>query len=326
MQDFLSWKKKILKKAKYIFHNILKMFRKVTIKPLILFLLIVNILFFVVISYLFFFTIKNLSAIVKVKNSNITSYPYLLKLSSDLNVSSKALVVYDPESRVVVMGKNEGFRFAPASSAKIMSAIVVSENYSLNQILEASSLHVVEGSKMGLFEGEQISVEGLLYGMMLPSGNDAAHVLADNFNGNTDGFVLAMNKKVDELQLRNTKFFDPSGYSDENYTSAIDLAKIAAYAMGNAELRKIVGTSNITVYDASMVISHELNNLNRLLGVDGVNGVKTGFTEEAGGVLVTSVVKNNKTYIIVVLKSKDRFYDTEEIILRVIKSISLITY
>lgn len=326
MQDFLLWKEKLLEKAKYAFLNVKKIFRKLDIKPFIFVFLIFDILLFASITCLFFLTVNNLTAIVKEKNINISSYPYLLKLSSDLNVSSKALIVYDPEARVVVMGKNENLRFAPASSAKIMSAIVATEYYPLGKILKAYNLNQVEGSRMGLFEGEEISVENLLYGMMLPSGNDAAYVLAENFNGKMDGFVNAMNRKVKELRLENTKFFDPAGYSDDNYTSAIDLAKIGAYAIKNIEIKKIVGTAAINVSDSKRLVAHRLENLNELLGIDGINGIKTGFTEEAGGVLVTSVVKNNKTYIIVVLKSEDRFYDTKELILKVVKSISLINY
>lgn len=322
MKGFLSLKKIKTKKTK----KSSSFFRYLSLKPFVIALLIINFVLSVLLIYLFLLIFSNFTSSIKVNKLKAAAFPYYLKIGSELNVSSKALIVYEPEGRVTVMGKNENFRFSPASTAKIMSAVVVLEQYSLNQILVASDLKNVEGSKMGLFEGEEISVENLLYGMMLPSGNDAAYVLAKNYPGGIKGFVEKMNQKVKDLKLKNTEFFDPAGYSDENYTTAIDLARITAYAMQNPEFRKIVSTRETKVFDVKGLIPHNLNNLNRLLSEQNVNGVKTGFTEEAGGVLVTSVNNKGKNYIVVVLKSLDRFYDTDELIQKVVKSINLISY
>ena len=322
MKGFLSLKKKKTTKTK----KTPSLLRHLTLKPFVIALLVINLAVSVVLIYLFFLIISNLTSSIKVNKMKASAFPFYLKLGQELNVSSKSLIVYEPEGRVTVMGKNENFRFSPASTAKIMSAVIALEYYSLNQVLVASDLKSVEGSRMGLFEGEQITVENLLYGMMLPSGNDAAYVIAKNYPGGIPYFVTKMNEKVKELKLKNTEFFDPAGYSDENYTTAIDLAKIAAYAMTNPEFKKIVSTRQTKVYDVNRVIPHDLNNLNKLLSEQNVNGVKTGFTEEAGGVLVTSVDNQGKNYIVVVLKSKDRFYDTEELIQKVVKSINLISY
>src|SRR3989304_12160 len=147
--------------------------------------------------------------------------------------------------------------------------------------------------------------QGLLFqgktkrcGLLLPSGNDAAYIIASVYEGGESGFVARMNEKAKELNLVNTRFIDPSGYSDDNYTTAYDLARLASYALKNPRLATIVSTKNKTVTDVTGEIIHELSNLNELLGVAGVNGVKTGFTEEALGVLVSSVERDGRSYII----------------------------
>jgi len=135
-----------------------------------------------------------------------------------------------------------------------------------------------------------------------------------------------MNTKARELKLLNTNFIDAAGFEDDNYTTANDLARLASAALENSEFRKIVSTKKKIVYDTSGKIPHDLKNLNELLDVPGVYGVKTGFTDEAGGVLVTAIDVNKKTYIVVVLKSDDRFADTNDIIREVVKNIQLISF
>lgn len=319
---FLAFFSKASRFSSSVIHNIAN--KKIV--PILIALLIFNSLISFFVVRLFFLNLQNVTSEIQSENVKINPYPYVKPLNQDLNVSSKALVVYDPESRVVVLGKNETLRFSPASSAKIVSAIVSLEHYPKDKVLKAEGVKWVLGSKMGLEEGEEITVENLLYGMMLPSGNDAAYVLAKSYPGGIDGFVSKMNDKVKELKLKNTKFYDPSGYMDENYTTAIDLAKIASLALENEEFRKIVRTRQKQVYDFYRIIPHDLQNLNKLLENQNVIGVKTGFTEEAGGILVTSVVNKDRMFIVVVLKSLDRFYDTNEVISKVVTEIDSINY
>ncbi len=248
------------------------------------------------------------------------------EVTRTISVGSRAYIIYDSVTRSVVFGKNEKLRFAPASSAKIMSALVALEYYDLDQVLIAQNVDSIEGSKMKLIEGEQIIVRNLLYGMMLPSGNDAAMVLAQRYPGGVEGFVEAMNRKARGLQMTNTKFVDPDGFDDANYTTAFDLARLGAYAMNNSAFKTIVGTKQITVYDITGNVSHDLRNLNELLGIDNINGIKTGFTNEAGGVLVTSIEKNSRRYIIVVLNSADRFADTKNVVESLLEKIQLFFY
>lgn len=253
-------------------------------------------------------------------------YPKLEATHSALFVSTPAYIVYDPEARVIIAEKNSKLRFTPASSAKIMTALVALDSYKLEDVLIVPSLATVEGSSMGLFEDEKISVQNLLYGLMLPSGNDAAFTLASRFESGYSGFVEKMNKKAESLNMSNTRFVDPAGYDDANYTTAYDMARLGAYALQNESLRKVVSTKNIVVTDETSTITHNLTNLNELLGYNGVDGIKTGFTEEAGGVLVTSLIHDDRRYIIVLFKSQDRFYDTRTIMNSIIDSIRLITY
>lgn len=303
------------------------------VKFLIFLFLLLNICVFSVIFLLYSLTSELKIAQISEINQSY-SFPSLAKeISEKINVGSKAFIIYDPATRAVLLGKNEKLRFTPASTVKIMTATIVLEHYDLNRILTAKNIDLFEGSTMKLVEGEQITVRSLLYGMMLPSGNDAARVLAQNFlpegrqgPGGEAAFVAAMNKKTQDLQMVNTRFVDPDGYDDANYTTAYDLARLAAYAMENSTFSKIVATEEIIVTDISGEIIHDLKNLNELLGSNNITGIKTGFTDEAGGVLVTSIEKDNRRYIVVVLNSQNRFSDTKSVVEETLQKIRLLFY
>lgn len=293
-------------------------------RSLIALLVLINFLFFIALIYIFIL-IRG-SELSNIGETSLSYFPFTNKNVEDIKINSKSFVIFEPESRVVVAAKNENLRFSPASTAKIMTAIISFESYPIAQVFTAKGVTEVRGSSMGLEEEEKITVENLLFGLMLPSGNDAAFVLAENYPGGERGFIEAMNRKLEDLKLSNTKFVDPSGYSDDNYTTALDLVRLASYALKNKKLAQIVSTRQKTVFDLTGKKRHELSNLNQLLGKNGVNGIKTGFTDEAGGVLVSSLVFEGKTYIVVVLHSQDRFGDTENIIKEAIKNLNLIAY
>lgn len=244
---------------------------------------------------------------------NISQIPLSPDLSS-INASAEAYVVYDPETRSVVAGKNQNLRFSPASTAKVMSAVLALEHYNLDDNLTVpSNIYEVQGSKMNLIPLEKVSVRNLLYGMLLPSGNDAAYTIASNYPGGVEAFIKAMNDKAISLELRNTYFVDPAGYEDGNYTTGAELSRLGAYAMREEEFRKIVRTRFIKVTNTTLNHQFYLTNLNELLQFDNVLGIKTGFTNEAGGVLLTAIEKNGKMLIVAVLKSEDRFSDTKDL-------------
>lgn len=228
-------------------------------------------------------------------------------------ISAKGAIIMDADSKVVLYSKNPDLRFSTASTTKIMTALTALDFFKLSDVLKIVQA-TDEGSVLGLKEGQQFSFENLLYAMLLPSANDAALNISENYPGGKEEFIKQMNLNAQKLFLYNTHYLDPAGLEDSgDYTTPFDLARLASFAIKNEEFKKIVGTKEKIIYDYSGT-SYDLNNLNKLLGIDGVNGVKTGFTQEAGQVLVTSKVEKGKTLIIVVMGSEDRFLDTQKLL------------
>lgn len=229
-------------------------------------------------------------------------------------LTAQGVYVLDLPSFTPILEKNAKERFLPASTAKIITALVAYDVYKPQTVIEVKKV-VPDGQIMGLVLGEKITVENLLYGILVHSANDAAYVLAENFG--YQKFVDLMNKKAKDLKMENSHFVDPAGLSEEKnqYTTPFDLALAARAILKNPYLSKMVSLKEIVVSDIDFLYFHRLVNVNRLLGeVPGVGGVKTGYTEEAGQNLVSFYKKNNHQFIIVVLKSEDRFLDTKNII------------
>lgn len=183
------------KKTFSVIRNYLK--NKRNLLKISLFVSLANFVLLVATSYL----IKNTDFAQDKKVLSVESfvYPQLEATHSALFVSTPAYIVYDPDARLVIAEKNSRLRFTPASSAKIMTALVATDSYDLNKSIKVPNLDSVEGSRMGLFEGEEITVRNLLYGLMLPSGNDSAFTLASAYSTGYIGFVQAMNNKAKEL-------------------------------------------------------------------------------------------------------------------------------
>jgi D-alanyl-D-alanine carboxypeptidase (penicillin-binding protein 5/6) len=229
-------------------------------------------------------------------------------------ISATGAIIMDADSKVVLYSKNPELRSSTASTIKIMTALTALDYFKLSDILTVDKASN-EGSVLGLIEGEKITFESLLYAMLLPSANDAALTIAQNYPGKETAFIKAMNDKAKILELYNSRYSDAAGLADQgDYTTPFDLARLASFAMQNSEIRKIVATKEKTISDVSSIHVYDLENLNKLLGEDGVNGVKTGYTEEAGQVLVTSKDEKGKTIIIVVMGSDDRFSDTQKLL------------
>lgn len=242
-------------------------------------------------------------------NTKLNPYPFVQEVAMP-QVSANAAIIVDADSQVILFSKNPELRFSMASTTKIMTALTGLDHYKLDDVLTVKSVGI-EGSGLGLVPGDQFTFQDLLYAMMLPSANDAAQAIADNYPGGADAFVSKMNEKADSLHLTKTHFADASGLNDDgDYTTVIDLARLASYAITNPTLAEISGTKFKTITNQSFTRQYPLTNLNRLLGTEGVTGLKTGTTEGAGEVLVTSTVKNGHTYIIVVMQSQNRFADT----------------
>jgi len=229
--------------------------------------------------------------------------------------SAQAVLVEDLDSGTILYEKNSNTPFLPASTTKIITALVAMDSYPLNKILTVGNIDV-DGQKMHLVTGEQISVENLLYGILVYSANDAAEVLAQNYFGGRAAFINAMNLKSVELELTDTFFENPTGFDGINQkTTARDLIKTSTVAMQRPLFRKIVGTKEIVVESVDGEIVHRLVNINKLVGeIDGVLGVKTGWTENARENLITYVERGDKKVMMVVLGSQDRFGETETLI------------
>ena len=242
------------------------------------------------------------------------------KSADELKLNARVGIIFDRNSKTILYEKN-GFKQVPmASTTKIMTAIVVLENSNLNDIVIISKKAAgTGGSRLGLKVNDKITVHDLLYGLMLKSGNDAAVALAEYVGGGIEGFADLMNKKANEMGLVNSHFVTPHGLDQEkHYTTAYELACMADYALNIPKFKEIVNSKsyNITINARSSIIG----NTNELLGsLNGVYGVKTGFTNGAGRCLVTACKRDNLDIITVVLGA-----DTKKI--RTLDSIKLIEY
>lgn len=235
-----------------------------------------------------------------------------LPVSNDLplpQISARHVFILDRSSKIVLYQLDGDAQVFPASTTKMMTALVALTNYSLNQVITVSRSYPI-GQNIDLQPGEQLTVEQLLYAMLVNSGNDAAEVLAENFPGGRPAFVSAMNTTAEKIHLVHTRFANPTGIDEANhYSSASDLVRLADIALRNPEFSRIVSTEN------AVVSNHVLNNVNQLLGkIAGVKGVKTGYTEGAGQALVTLVERDDHEVLLAVLGSTDRFTDTEKLI------------
>lgn len=236
-------------------------------------------------------------------------------------LNSRIAVAYDRTSGTVIWGKDENKRTAMASTTKIMTALILIEQcQDLNQtVIVSQKAGGTGGSRLGLKKDDKITMKDLLYGLMLKSGNDAAVVIAENIGGSVEGFAQLMNNKALELSLENTHFVTPHGLDDpQHYTTAYELAKLTDYALKNELFAKVVNTKSYTVTINGY--GKNISNTNELLGyLNGVNGVKTGFTNNAGRCLVTSVNRNGFEIITVILQADTKKFRTSD-------SIKLIEY
>lgn len=226
-------------------------------------------------------------------------------------LTAESAIIVDRDSKSVLYEKNANLRFSMASTAKLMTALVALEHFKSNDILTTLTSNV-EGVNVGLQRGDRLYFKDALYALLLPSGNDVAFLIAQNYPGGMNAFVQKMNEKAQQLHLSHTHYADPAGLDDDgNYTTALDLARLAAEITANQIVTDITATKSkiISTVDGSKTFT--LTNLNILLGRYGVIGLKTGHTEGAGDVLITSAVVHGRTYILVVMRSQDRFHDTE---------------
>lgn len=234
--------------------------------------------------------------------------------SDNLKTYCPSCILIEANTGKVLYEKNaDDVRF-PASTTKVMTAILTVENCNLDDVATVSHNAVYsipyDYTHASLKEGEELTIEQLLYALMIPSANDAAIVLAEHISGSVEEFSKLMNKRAEELGCKNTHFVNPNGIHNKDHTStAYDLALMGKFAMQNSIIRKIVSTKQFTLPATNKYSKADrtFNNSNDLLSTysryyyEGTTGVKTGYTGEAGNCIIASAKKNDFEVILVVL-------------------------
>ncbi len=231
-------------------------------------------------------------------------------------VSARSIAIVENTCGAEIFGRDEHLRLPPASLTKLMTAAVATDQASTNKLITAhvdgAALYDETGSTiMGLKPGMQLSLLDLLYGLLLPSGNDAAIVIAEGIGGTQAKFVDLMNQKVQSLGLEDSHFTNPHGLNDDSlYSSAYDMAMLARYDMQNQTLRTIVAAVSWQPrWDGPPVW-----NGNRFVGeYDGADGVKIGYTEQSQQTIVASATRGGRRIIVSLMRSQDRYADAERL-------------
>lgn len=229
-----------------------------------------------------------------------------------VDISAHSAILFEPETKTVLFEKNSESAMSMASTTKIITAITAIENGKLDDIVSVSKYAAdVEGSSVWLEEGEKQTLKDLLYGLMLSSGNDAAIAIAEHISGSCEEFAKLMNYTAQKAGATNSSFKNPSGLDEEgHYTTALDMAKLTAYAYKNEIFKNIVSTKEYQMPWEGHQWNRTLKNHNKLLKIyDGCIGVKTGFTKKSGRCLVSSASRNGLQLIAVTLKAPDDWND-----------------
>jgi D-alanyl-D-alanine carboxypeptidase (penicillin-binding protein 5/6) len=242
----------------------------------------------------------------------IFSYNVSAPKAVEITVSAKSAVVMEAATGRVLYQKNADEKMPMASTTKIMTALVAVENGNLSDtVTVGQNASGVEGSSIWLSAGETMTLSDMLFGLMLASGNDAAVAIAEHVGGSVDAFVDMMNAKARDIGAYNTHFANPNGLpADDHYTTAYDLALISSHAMRNKTFCEIVKTQYKTLPWEGHEWDRVVKNKNKILwNYEGGNGVKTGYTKEAGRCLSAAAERDGMQLVSVVLSAPDMFND-----------------
>ncbi|KYO67773.1 D-alanyl-D-alanine carboxypeptidase family protein [Thermovenabulum gondwanense] len=245
---------------------------------------------------------------------NNTVFPQTIKNPPD--IVGEAGILIEAKTGKILYEKNANIPLEPASTTKIMTAIIAIERGDLNdKVTTSERAFKSDGSRIYLEIGETLTLEQMLYGLMLSSANDAAVAIAEHISGSVEQFAELMNAKAKEIGAKNTNFVNPSGLPDKNhYTTAYDLALISRYALNNPTFCKIVKTKTFNIPWQGKEYDRTLINHNKLLWrYEGADGVKTGYTVSAGQTIVASATRNGMQLLAVVLKSQGKNIYTDAI-------------
>ena len=261
------------------------------------------------------------------KRTKLSTVSYLTALTLALAIllapfcvhaaAKNGAVLMDADSYRILYSENPDEQLEMASTTKVMTAILAIEHGDLSKIVTVSAnASGIEGSSIWLSVGEHITLEDLLYGLMLSSGNDAAVAIAEEIGGSVQGFVEMMNEKAAEIGAAHTLFANPNGLPIAgHYTTAADLAKICSYAMRNETFRTIVGTQYREISWEGHEYKRVLKNKNKLLwNYSGANGIKTGYTKAAGRCLASAAVRDDMQLVAVVLNDGDMWESCKKLL------------
>ncbi len=241
----------------------------------------------------------------------------------EAEITAEAAILIDELTGQVLFEKNADQKMYPASTTKILTGIIILENHELNEVVTIDKESpFIDGKRIYVIKDEKLTVEQLLYATMVESANDAAYALAIYHSGSVEAFSELMNQKAKELGATNSNFVNPNGLHDDNhYSTARDLALIAKYAMQNDMFRTLVGTSKYTIpatekqdernYISSTNRFYWTNSYEKItyrgerlpVAYEIVDGIKTGYTDEAGNCLVSTAKVDGQRFIAVALKS-----------------------
>lgn len=248
----------------------------------------------------------------------LAAFPFPAFADAQPQVTAKAAVVINEDSGQIIYAKEENKRLSMASTTKIMTSLITLEEAAVNNriITITKEMVRVEGSSMGLLPGDQVTLKSLAVGMLTVSGNDAANSAAIAIGGSLEGFAQRMNQRAKELKLNDTHFVTPSGLDDkEHYTTAHDLAVLAAAAMKNPDFAEIAGSRHMDVQYINPEHTRRLTNHNKLLSMyEGCTGVKTGFTKSAGRCLVSAAQRSGIRLIAVTLNAPNDWDDHQKLL------------
>lgn len=233
----------------------------------------------------------------------------------DADINAECAVVLNADTNELIYSKNPFTQKSMASTTKIMTSLIAVESgLLLNEVTVTDEIHS-EGSSIGLKKGDILSLENLVYAMMLESGNDAAEVTAEYFSGNEERFADLMNAKARSIGMNYTNFVTASGLdSDEHYSTAYDMALLGAYAVKNPVFRKFCATETKTIDFIEPQYKTTFSNHNKLLKYcDGVFGIKTGFTKKSGRCLVTACERDGIILVAVTLNAPNDWNDHEKL-------------
>ncbi len=232
------------------------------------------------------------------------------------DISAKAYILMEQSTGSVIFEKNSSARMKPASTTKILTAICAIENSRLTDIVTVSKKAAYqEGSSVYLKPGDKLTMENMVYGLMLSSGNDAAVAIAEHISGDVEKFSNVMNNKARDIGALNSNFKNPNGLDDDlHYVTAYDLALITSYALENDTFLKIVSSGSKVITDENGVKKY-LSNHNKMLHLyKGCIGVKTGFTKKSGRTLVTAAERDGIRLVAVTLNAPNDWADHEKLL------------